>query len=131
MLDNVVYMVVIWRQSITKATFDMLKKTHESRVPHKEDIKAAVRKHYGSMDALAILCGVHKSILRAALIRPYPKAEALIAKALSTTAPELWPERYTKAALENHRHWRRLANVPGPQFNTNVTDKTVKKPAGN
>lgn len=89
----------------------MLKKTRTTRVPHKEDIKAAVRKRYGSMDALARKLCVHKSILRAALLRPYPKAEAMIAGALDTTAPELWPERYTEEALANYRHWRRLANV--------------------
>lgn len=105
----------------------MLKKTRTTRVPHKEDIKAAVRKHYGSMDALARQSGVHKSILRAALLRPYPKAEAIIAKALNTTAPELWPERYTEAALANHRNWRRLVNVHGVKFNTSGSGRAVNR----
>lgn len=105
----------------------MLKKTRSKRVPHKEDIKSAVRKRYGSMDALARKHGVHKSILRAALLRPYPKAEAIIAKALDTTAPELWPERYTEEVLANHRNWRRLVNVPSVKFSTNGGENTVNR----
>lgn len=103
----------------------MAKKPHKSRGPHKEDIKAAIRKLYGSVDELSRQSGVHKSILRAALIRPYPKAEAIIAKALNSTAPELWPERYTEEELANHRNWRRLVNVPA----LNLTQEAAVMPS--
>ena len=105
----------------------MAKKPHKSRGVHKEDIKAAVRKLYGSMNELARQCGVDISILRAALHRPYPKAEAIIAKAINKTAPELWPERYTKEALANHRNWRRLVNVPSVKFNTSGGGHAVNR----
>lgn len=104
----------------------MAKKPHITRGPHKEEIKAAIRMLYGSVDGLARKCDVHKSILRAALIRPYPKAEALIAQALNTTAPELWPERYTEEALANHRNWRRLVNVHGVKRNIIGAERAVK-----
>lgn len=105
----------------------MAKKPHKLRGPHKEEIKAAIRMLYGSVDGLARKYGVHKSILRAALIRPYPKAEALIARALNTTAPELWPERYTEEALSNHRNWRRMVNVCSVKFNTNSNEHAVNR----
>lgn len=108
----------------------MAKKPRIGQGMHKEDIKAELRKRFGSMKAFADQCGVDKSILRTALYRAYPKAEALIAQALNTTPQALWPERYTDDVMQNHRHWRRHLNVLGNQFNTNVTSETVNKSKG-
>jgi len=109
----------------------MAKKPRIVQGMHREQIKAKLRIKFGTLKAFAQSLGMDECVARAALFRPYPKVEALIALALDTTPQALWPERYTDEVLRNHRHWRRHDNFYASQFNTNVTDKTVKKPAGN
>ena len=109
----------------------MAKKPRTGQGWHKEDVKAELRKRYGTLKAFAQSYGMDESITRAALHRPYPKAEALIARALGTTPQAIWPERYTPAVLANHKHWRRHDVFHEAQFNTNVIDKAVNKATGN
>lgn len=61
---------------------------------HPEDVKAAVRKKFGSLAALARQNGVSDSVVRAALIRPQPTGNRIIAKCLELSVHELWPEWY-------------------------------------
>ncbi len=89
----------------------MVKKTQPKRGMHKAFIKAEICARYGSITELAKLLNIDCNILRSALFKPYPKAEALIAKAIEKTPAQIWPDRYSKEALANPRHWRRLANV--------------------
>lgn len=93
---------------------------------HREDIKAAIRKRFGSMSELARVRRVDVSVIRRALQVPYPKVERLIAEALGTTAPSIWPSRYSDVQLSNPRHWRRLSNTnsspsaPGGNVNSDT-----------
>ncbi|WP_417783338.1 helix-turn-helix domain-containing protein [Terasakiella pusilla] len=61
---------------------------------HPEDVKAAVRKKFGSLAALARQNGVSDSVVRAALIRPQPTGNRIIAKCLELSVHQLWPEWY-------------------------------------
>jgi Ner family transcriptional regulator len=89
----------------------MAKKSRTKQDWHREDIKAALRKGGSSFSMLARKHGYHVSAVRLALVVPYPKMERLIAEALGTTPPVIWPSRYTPGALANPRNWRRLNNV--------------------
>lgn len=108
----------------------MAKKPRTGQGWHREDIKAELRKRYGTLKAFAEGYGLDESNTRAALNRPYPKFEALIARALGTTPQAIWPERYTDEVMNNHRHWRRHDVFHQSQSITNVTDETVNKAAG-
>jgi len=61
---------------------------------HPEDIKAEVRKKFGSMAELGRQNGVSTSVIRAALIRPQPTGNRLIAECLGKTLHEIWPGWY-------------------------------------
>ena len=61
---------------------------------HPEDVKAAVRKKIGSLAALARAHGVSDSVVRAALIRPQPTGNRIIADCLGLSLHELWPRWY-------------------------------------
>ncbi|SCA57189.1 conserved hypothetical protein [Candidatus Terasakiella magnetica] len=61
---------------------------------HPEDVKAEVRKKVGSMAALARQHGVSDSVVRAALIRPQPTGNAIIAECLDVPLHAIWPEWY-------------------------------------
>lgn len=63
---------------------------------HPEDIKAAVRKKFGSLAALARENGVSDSVVRAALIRPQPTGNRIIANCLEQSVHDLWPEWYDR-----------------------------------
>lgn len=62
---------------------------------HPAEVVAALRMKGYSLRQLAKLNGYgnHNS-MTAALRRPYPLAEAIIAEALGISAPEIWPTRY-------------------------------------
>jgi Ner family transcriptional regulator len=61
---------------------------------HPEDVKAEVRKKIGSLAELARQHGVSDSVVRAALIRPQPTGNKLIADCLNCSLHQLWPEWY-------------------------------------
>jgi len=62
------------------------------RNAHPEDIKAAVRKKAGTMIELANRHGVSHSLIHAAIIRPQPSGNRIIADFLGKSVHELWPE---------------------------------------
>lgn len=66
----------------------------EARDWHPEDVKAAVRKSGTSLTALAVAHGLSESAVRRALISPWPRVQALIAKHLSRRPQDIWPSRY-------------------------------------
>lgn len=77
-----------------------------------EYIKYRIRAQFGSMVALAVASGLDPSVVKRALRVPYPKVERVIATALGSTPPEIWPSRYDPETLRtNHRLWRRLSNL--------------------
>lgn len=61
---------------------------------HRADIVAALKKAGWSVAALSREAGYDKATLYTALLRPYPNAEKIIAKALDKKPEEIWPERY-------------------------------------
>ena len=83
-----------------------------------EFIKFRIRTVHGSMANLARSSGVDPAVIRRALRHPYPRIEALIARAIGVTADEIWPERYTREKLSNARFRRRAQLL---QSSTNVT----------
>ncbi|MFZ2470214.1 MAG: helix-turn-helix domain-containing protein [Parvibaculum sedimenti] len=66
----------------------------KDRKSHPEDIKAEIRKKAGSMARLARQKKVSTSVIRAALIRPQPTGNRLIAEFLGREMHEIWPEWY-------------------------------------
>lgn len=60
----------------------------------RHDILAAIRKRGSSLRRLSIERGYSPDALRNALLRPWPKAEAIIAEFLGTTPEAIWPSRY-------------------------------------
>ena len=58
---------------------------------HPERIKAEIRQRYGTIQELARIAKVDPSTLRAALRRPVPKGNRVIARHLDTTVHKLWP----------------------------------------
>ena len=87
---------------------------------HAEDVKAAIRKICGSMSNLARDHNVSTSVIRAALIRPQPTGNRIIAARLGKSVHELWPEWFdesgarirgnsTSARRRRHRQNRETA----------------------
>lgn len=88
-----------------------------------EDVKAAVRKSpYKSFAALGRAHGLEPGTLRAALTKSAPRYEAIIAAAVGLQPQDIWPSRYTDAALQANP-WRRFALSRGcaPESETNHT----------
>lgn len=61
---------------------------------HPADIIAALRKKGTTLAALSRSSGLSSSTLANALVRPWPKGEWLIAKAIDVHPEEIWPGRY-------------------------------------
>lgn len=63
---------------------------------HRADIVAALRKKGWSLRELSRQNGLSAGTLKAALDRPYRKAESIIAAAIDLAPEEIWPQRYAK-----------------------------------
>lgn len=61
---------------------------------HSADIIAALRKQGTTLAAVSREAGLSSSTLANALVRPWPKGEIIIAKALGLEPTEIWPSRY-------------------------------------
>ncbi|MBS9777161.1 MAG: helix-turn-helix domain-containing protein [Gammaproteobacteria bacterium] len=72
---------------------------------HRKDIIAALHKTGWSMRQLAFHHGVSPSTIKAALDRPYPKSERILANAIGVPVEEIWPERVAK------RNFRPTINI--------------------
>lgn len=77
------------------STSNDAKKTTDQDM-HRADIVAALRKKGWSLRALSRLNGLSDGTLKAALDRPYLKAEGIIAAAIGIEPQAIWPERYAK-----------------------------------
>ena len=68
---------------------------------HPADIVAALRKAGWSLRKLSKHHGYCPTSLTAALHRPWPKAERLIADAIGVSAEDIWPSRYASRAQKH------------------------------
>ncbi|WP_435640298.1 helix-turn-helix domain-containing protein [Micavibrio aeruginosavorus] len=66
----------------------------DSTAPHKEDIKAAIRKSGSTLAAVSAEAGLSKAAGANALNRPVPRANQAIAEFLGKKLHELWPRWY-------------------------------------
>jgi len=66
---------------------------------HPEDIRAAIRKRYGTLRALSLSFGMDPATVSVTLLRPNAssRVERLIAAAIGETPHALWPDRWSKA----------------------------------
>ncbi|MFV0509451.1 MAG: helix-turn-helix domain-containing protein [Shewanella algae] len=62
---------------------------------HRVDIVAALHKEGITLKGLSLDSGLGASTLRNALVRPYPRAEQIIANALNKAPQDIWPSRYS------------------------------------
>ncbi len=64
---------------------------------HREDLKAMLRKRYGSLDALARSWGFHRTVIASAIRNPYYSVplERRIAEALDLSPHDIWPDRFS------------------------------------
>jgi len=82
---------------------------------HRADVVAALHKAGWSLRRLSIAHGYSPAVLKQALHRPYPKAEALIARALGLVPQTIWPSRYAPDGRPNRRPGRpRKVRSPEP-----------------
>ncbi|ENM4022629.1 helix-turn-helix domain-containing protein [Vibrio cholerae] len=61
---------------------------------HRADVISALKKNGTSMAALSRDHGLSSGSLYNALVRPWPKGELIIAKAIGKEPYEIWPTRY-------------------------------------
>jgi len=61
-----------------------------------EDIRAAIRKRYGTMSALSRKLGLHQNTVSTVISQPghSAKVEQAIADTLGVSARDIWPDRY-------------------------------------
>lgn len=64
---------------------------------HREDLKAMLRKRYGSLDALARSWGYTRKVVASAIRNPHYSVplERRIAQALGLHPHEIWPDRFS------------------------------------
>ncbi|MDP1675023.1 MAG: helix-turn-helix transcriptional regulator [Burkholderiales bacterium] len=87
------YLLKIVAMSTKHFALDTLKKPVDSDW-HKADIIAAIHKQGTSLQRIARLRCYFPTSLHAALHRPYPKAERIIAETLGVEPQVIWPSRY-------------------------------------
>jgi|WetSurMetagenome_2_1015567.scaffolds.fasta_scaffold153108_2 Ner family transcriptional regulator len=75
----------------------------QGRVPHTEEIKAAIRIRAGTMANLARSWGYKSVAIRMCLFKPYPKLEKKIAEYLGVKPEQLWPSRYDSKGNSLHQ----------------------------
>lgn len=64
------------------------------RDSHPEDLKAELRKKFGSLQRFEEGAGLRQKSVAAGLRRPYEEVERAVAEALNRPAHEIWPSRY-------------------------------------
>jgi len=62
-----------------------------------------------SLAAVAREHGIMRQTIYQVFLRPYPRAEKIIADALGLRPQDLWPSRYDRHGLPNRRRGRRKA----------------------
>lgn len=84
-----------------------------TKVWHREDIKAAVRKRASTLRAISVAAGYSANTGTVALTKPMPGPQKAIAEFLGLALHDLWPRWYTP---DGHRI--------GARSNRNATPKT-------
>ncbi|CAD5753054.1 sugar fermentation stimulation protein B [Escherichia coli] len=85
---------------------------------HPADIIAALRKRGTSLAAVSREAGLSSSTLANALIKPWPKGEFLIARAIGVDAAIIWPERYYDDSGRRLARETLIHNYPKPTIKT-------------
>lgn len=80
---------------------------------HAEDVKAKLRKKFGSLRRFEQRYNIPCRSASAALIRPHRQAEIAISKALAISASLIWPSRY------NQKTGLRLSRQPLANYRQN------------
>lgn len=62
--------------------------------PHREDIKAAIRKRGSTLAIISTNAGLHRRSASHALVNPMPIANSAIAEFLGKSLHDLWPRWY-------------------------------------
>lgn len=94
------------------------KKAGLSQDWHPADIKAALEKKGWSLRRLSQHNGYNPNMLKAALARPYPNAERLIAGAIGVSPETIWPSRY-----DERRPKRGIGGAPTHKSRSRAQDK--------
>jgi Ner family transcriptional regulator len=93
---------------------------------HWKDVLAALHKAGYSLRQIGLVEGYPDgTALGECARRPYPKAEAIIARYLGTTAASIWPSRYGADGQPNRRRG------PAPMWPANANKDMPTKVAGN
>ncbi|KIX14965.1 helix-turn-helix domain-containing protein [Dethiosulfatarculus sandiegensis] len=100
-------------------TYTHPKKANPPQDWHKADIKAALEKAGWSLRRLAEARGYSHSMVRAALYKPYPNAERIIADALGLRPQDIWPSRYDER--------RPKRGIGGYAFHKNNINRRVRR----
>lgn len=82
---------------------------------HSADIIAAIKKTGTTLAAVSRDAGLSSTTLSNALLRPWPKGEMIIAKAIGVEAKEIWPSRYFDARTGGQIS-RKIRQVSGANF---------------
>ncbi|MDF0377654.1 helix-turn-helix transcriptional regulator [Methylophilus sp. YYY-1] len=98
---------------------------------HPADVIAAFKKRGTSITRVARELGMCDSYLRQALVRPYPKAERVLAEQLGVTPQSIWPSRYhangTPKSGRGERGIGRHHSYYAKKNDTGVTNKSNVK----
>ena len=63
---------------------------------HSATISAELKKIGTNLSKLSVENGYHRTTLRTAIYKRYPKAEKIIAEKLGVSPAEIWASRYSK-----------------------------------
>lgn len=82
---------------------------------HRADVKAALEKTGWSLRRLSVANGYSPGLLKAALYKPYPNAERIIAAIIGMPPQEIWPSRYDANGQPNRPLFGRIKYRPRPR----------------
>ncbi len=89
---------------------------------HSADIVAELRKAGWTLRGLSRSYGLYPTALSQGLLKPYPKAEALIAKAIGVKPWEIWPSRYLVSTDKQGNTFgvsnRKRGRIAGKKYDT-------------
>lgn len=106
-------------------------KPRDPRDWHPADVLAALKKSGWTLRRLSLSLGYGPNWAQAALKRPYPHAERVIAEKCGIPARVMWPSRYTPDGEPIQRGEVKLRQGPRPKRGANEAhaDKASSMPA--